>query len=208
MGLWSAPEHDWSAAAGIVMPVLLPISSAGMDASTVDRSSLGVGKRGNLPLRWPGPVGLHVAVAIPATGFDIMVSADHLITWDVEVAAVLSTAMANLEAWSNSTPWEEEAEGGRRLLVSDSGERWDAGRILLVAVRVYLERELGKHARVIVGMPNRHILVAGSLLPADPGFLDDLRSFVATEAAGADEPVDGRIFELFEGGLTEIALGT
>jgi len=109
---------------------------------------------------------------------------------------------------SDSTPWEEEVEGGRRLLVSVSGERWDASRILLVGVRVYLERELGKGARVIVAMPNRHILVAGSLLPADPGFMDDLRSFVATEAAGADEPVDGRLFELFEGGLAELALGT
>jgi hypothetical protein len=205
MSLSSAPEHDWSAAAGIVMPVLLPVGAAGTDAATVDRSSLGIGQRGNLPLRWPGPAGLHVAVAIPAVGFDIMVSADHLITWDVEVAAVLSTAMANLGAWSNSMPWEEEVEGARRLFVSDSGERWDAGRILLVSVRVYLERELGKNARVIVGMPNRHILVAGSLLPTEPGFMDDLRSFVATEAAGADEPVDGRLFELLEGGLTEVA---
>jgi hypothetical protein len=54
-------------------------------------------------------------------------------------------------------------------------------------------------------MPNRHILVTGALLPADPGFMDDLRSFVATEAADADEPVDGRIFELLEGGLAEVA---
>jgi hypothetical protein len=205
MSLWSAPEHDWTAAAGIVMPILLPARSAGTDAATVDRSSLGFGRRGTLPLHWPGPVGVHVAVAIPAVGYDILVSADHLITWDVEVAAVLSTAMANLQTWSDSTPWEEEVEGGRRLLVSDSGERWDASRILLVGVRVYLERELGKNARVIVGMPNRHILVAGSLLPADPGFMDDLRTFVATEAADADEPVDGRIFVLCEGGLTEIA---
>jgi len=201
----SAPEHDWTAAAGILMPILQPIGSVGTDAATLDRSSPGLGQRGNLPLRWPGPVGLHVAVAIPAVGFDILVSADHVISWDVEVAAVVSTAMANLEAWSNSTPWEEEVEGGRRLLVSDSGERWDAGRLLLPAVRLYLERELGRNARVIVGMPNRHLLVAGSLLPADPGFMDDLRSFVSIEAGGADEPVDGRLFELFEGGLTEVS---
>ena len=205
MSVWSAPEHDWAAAAAIIMPILLPVASPSTDAATVDRSSLGLSQRGSLPLSWPGPVGLHVAVAIPAAGYDILVSADHLITWDVEVAAVLSTAMANLAAWSDSTPWEEEVEGGRRLLLSDSGEGWDAGRLLLLAVRVYLERELGRNARVIVAIPNRHLLVAGSLLPTDPGFMDDLRSFVATEAADADEPVDGRVFELFEGGLTEIA---
>ena len=151
-------------------------------------------------------MGLHVAVAIPAIGFDVLVNADHLISWDVEVAAVLSTAIANLEAWSNSTPWEEEVDGGRRLLVSDSGERWDAGRILLVArarlpgARARQERAGHRrdpeppHPRGRARSPRR-----------SPGFLDDLRSFVAAEAADADEPVDGRLFELFEGGLTEVA---
>ena len=33
MNLSSAPEHVWSAAAGIVMPVILPIGAAGTDAS-------------------------------------------------------------------------------------------------------------------------------------------------------------------------------
>jgi hypothetical protein len=201
----SAPEQDWSAAAGIVMPVLLPVSAPGVDAATVDRGALGVTHHGGATLHWPGPVGLPVGVVIPAAGYDLLVNTDHLVSWDVDVAAILSTAMANLEAWSNSTPWEEEVAGGRRLLVSDSGERWDAGRILLIAVRVYLERELGRNARVIVAIPNRHLLVAGALVATDPGFLDDLRSFVATEAAEADEPVDGRLFELFEGGLTEVA---
>jgi hypothetical protein len=205
MAISSAPEHDWTAAARIIMPVLLPVGAVGTDAGSVDRASIGLGHHGGAPLEWPGPVGLHVAVAIPADGFDVLVNVEHIVSWDVEVAAVLSTAMANLEAWSNSTPWEEEVDGGRRLLVSDSGERWDAGRILLVAVRVYLERELGGSARVIVAVPSRHLLVAGSLVPTDPGFMDDLRSFVATEAAEADEPVDGRLFELLEGGLTEVA---
>ena len=205
MSISSAPEHDWSAAAQLVMPVLQPVASVGTDAASVDRASLGEAKHSGHPLFWPGPVGLHVAVAIPAHGFEVLVNADHLVSWDVEVSAILSTAIANLEAWSNSTPWEEEVSGERRLLVSDSGEPWDAGRLLLPGVRLYLERELGRGARVIVAVPDRHLLVAGAWRPDDPGFMEDLRSFAAAEAADADEPVDPRVFELFEGGLTEVA---
>lgn len=205
MSISSAPEHDWSVAAALVMPVLQPMTAAGTVAAGVDRGTIGLGRSGGLPLHWDGPLGLHVAVAIPAAGYDVIVNTEHLVSWDVETDEVLSTALANLEAWSNSTPWEEEVAGERRLLVSDSGERWDAGRILLPGVRLYLERELGKAARVLVAVPNRHLLVAGALLPADPAFAEDLRSFVASEAAGADEPVDARVFELVEGGLFELA---
>ena len=205
MSISLAPEHDWSAAAPIVMPVLLPVTSKGVAAADVDRASLGEGRHGGATLHWAGPAGMRVGLAIPATRFDVLVNTDHLVSWDVATDAILSTALANLEAWSNSTPWEEEAEGDRRLLVSDSGERWDAGRLLLPAVRLYLERELGRGARVLVAVPNRHLLVAGALRPSDPGFIDDLRSFVAAEAADADEPVDGRLFELYQGGLTEVA---
>jgi hypothetical protein len=204
MSISSAPEHDWAAAAAIVMPVLLPVTSPGVDAPSVDRASLGVGRHGGATLHWAGPAGLHVGVVIPATGYDLLANTDHLVSWDVEVAAILSTALANLETWSNSTPWEEEVSGERRLLVSDSGEGWDAGRLLLPSVRLYLERELGRDGRVLVAIPDRHLLVAGTLRPADDAFVDDLRSFVAIEAADADEPVDGRIFELVQGGLVEV----
>jgi hypothetical protein len=91
--------------------------------------------------------------------------------------------------------------------VSDSGERWDAARILLLEVCVFLERELGKDVRVLVGIPSRHLLVAGALAADDPAFADDFRAFVAAEAEGADEPIDPRVFELIGGGLTELAGG-
>ena len=91
--------------------------------------------------------------------------------------------------------------------MSDSGERWDAARILLVDVCVFLERELGRDMRVLVAIPSRHLLVAGALAPDDPAFADDFRAFVAAEAEGADEPIDDRVFELIGGGLTELADG-
>ena len=205
MAIARSAEHDWAAAAPLVMPVLLPVGSHGVDASGLDRAGVVFrGGGGGLPLQWPGPMGIPISVALPADGYDALVNVEHLVSWDVEPKEVLSTALANLSAWSNSTPWEEEASDARRLLISDSGERWDAARILLLDVRVFLERELGKDVRVLVAIPSRHLLVAGALAPGDPEFVADFRAFVAAEAEAADEPIDGRVFELAGGGLVEL----
>lgn len=209
MSIAGAPEQDWTAALALVMPVLMPTGTPGAAASAFDRSALHFarGTAGGLPMHWPGPVGIPVAVAIPATGFHVLVNAEHVAQWGVEPAAVISTALANLAAWSNSTPWEEEASGGRRLLVSDSGEGWDAARLLLPDVRVFLERELAGAGRVLVAVPSRHLLVAGRSSADAVGFADDLRAFVWANEADADEPVDPRIFVLAGGGLEELRPG-
>jgi hypothetical protein len=207
MAIARSSDHDWSAAAAVVMPVLQPIGAAGLDAGGLDRAGLFLsrGAATGLTLHWPGILGIPIAVAIPGDGYDALVNLEHLVSWDVEPKEVLSTALANLATWSNSTPWDEEVSGPRRLMVSDSGERWDAARILLLDVCVLLERELGKGARVLVGIPSRHLLVAGALAADDPAFADDFRAFVAAEAEGADEPIDARVFELIGGALTDLA---
>jgi hypothetical protein len=210
MPVADAPEQDWPAARSLIMPVLLPAGTPGLAAAAYDPATLHLtrGTAGGAPLQWPGPEGMPVAVAIPATGFHVLVNADHVAAWAVEPAAVISTAMANLLAWSNSTPWESEASDGRRIRVSDSGEGWDAARLLLPEVRLFLERELGDGGRVLVAIPSRHLLVAGSAPASDAGFAEDLRAFAAAGHADADEPLDPRLFVLFQGGLAELVDGT
>jgi hypothetical protein len=94
--------------------------------------------------------------------------------------------------------------GDRRLLSSDTGDGWDAARILLPEVLDHLRRELGDSARVLVGLPERHLLVAGALRPDDGEFAAMFAAFVAEQADGADEPVDRRVFELAGGRLVEL----
>jgi len=209
MSISTAPEQDWTAATPLVMPVLVPVGSPGLAAAAYDPAALiqARGTAGGTPILWPGPAGMPVAVAIPAAGFHVLVNAEHIAAWAVEPAAVISTAMANLAAWSNSTPWEEETSGGRRILVSDSGEDWDAGRLLLPDVRLFLERESPGDGRVLVAIPTRHLLVAGSAPASDAAFIDDLRAFVHTTHDDADEPLDGRLFVLDRGGITELRPG-
>jgi uncharacterized protein YtpQ (UPF0354 family) len=95
--------------------------------------------------------------------------------------------------------------GERRLLSSDTGEGWDASRILLPEVIDRLSRELGTVGRVLVGIPERHLLVAGSLRPNDHEFASLFAEFVVEQSGGADEPIDRRVFELSDGRLVEFA---
>lgn len=207
-GASHAPEHDWAAASAVVVPVLRPAGTVGLHLDQVDRAALvaNANKAHTLPLLSDGPCGLAVTYALPATGFDVLVNGEHLVSWSVEPAAVHATAMANLAAWSAGAEWSDEVSGDRRLLSSDTGSGLDASRILLPEVRAHLAAELGEAGgRILVGLPDRHLLMAGALRSGDDDFAALLRDYVSDHNEGADEPIDRRVFELTEAGLVEFA---
>jgi hypothetical protein len=152
-----------------------------------------------------GPCGLAVVYTMAATGFDVVVNGDHLASWGVPIDVVQDAAIANLRAWSAAAPWTDEVSGDRRLLSSDTGEGSDAARILLPEVREHLVGELGATGRVLVGLPERHLLVAGTLRPDDAAFAALFGEFVLEQSGGADEPIDRRVFELVDGQLVDFA---
>ena len=143
--------------------------------------------------------GLH------AGGFDVIVSGDHLLSWGVPVAQIQEVALRNLAAWSASAAWTDEVSGERRLISSDTGEGWDASRILLPEVIDRLSSELGGAGRVLVGIPERHVLIAGALRPGDEEFASLFAEFVVEHSGGADEPIDRRVFEIVDGRLVEFS---
>jgi hypothetical protein len=59
--------------------------------------------------------------------------------------------------------------------------------------------------RVLVGVPERHLLIAGTLRPGDEEFATLFAEFVVEHSGGADEPIDRRVFELVDGRLVEFA---
>ncbi len=192
-----APEQDWGVARPLIHPLLRPAGTVGLTAADVTEwAREGVtGKTHAQPLRADGPCGLAVVFAIPATGFDVLVNGEHILAWGVGAADVEAAAMATLAAWSQGAPWTDEVSGERRLLSSDTGDGWDAARILLPEVRAHLARELAT-GRVLVGLPERHLLLAGPLVPGDDEFAVLFRDFVVEHSGGADEPIDRRVFEL------------
>lgn len=202
-----APEHDWEAARAVLMPLLRPAGTIGIRLVDVNRSALALNTSSHtLPLLSDGPCGLLVVYAIPATGFDVVVNGEHLVSWNVDPAEVQAAAMANLAAWSAAAGWTGEDSGERVLLSSDTGDGPDATRILLPEVRAHLAAALGKAGGPIyVGLPDRHLLVAGAAGAADDEFGEQLAGFVADHAEGADEPIDRRLFELIGDDLRPVS---
>ena len=80
-----------------------------------------------------------------------------------------------------------------------------AARVLLPDVVTHLVAELGSFGRILVGLPERHLLAAGSLRPGDDDFATLFADFVLEQSGGADEPIDRRVFELVDGRLVEFS---
>ncbi|MCI0585167.1 MAG: hypothetical protein L0227_20125, partial [Chloroflexi bacterium] len=56
--------------------------------------------------------------------------------------------------------------------------------------------ECGGPSRVLIAVPDRDLLIAGSLAPGDAEFAGQLAAFVADVVDGAHEPIDRGLFEL------------
>ena len=204
-GVSLAPEHDWTSAAGLVFPVLRPAGTLG---TFLDRLATPTSAAGDTqPVIDPGPADLVVAYVISAVGFDVLANGDHLAAWSVPPATLRETAFRNLAEWSAQAPWSEEVDGTRRILSSDTGDGWDAARILLPDVVAHLGSTLGEGgARVLVGLPARHLLLAGALRPDDPEFGPQFADFVRDYADDSDEAIDLRVFELVAGRLVPFSV--
>ena len=202
-----APEHDFGAATFLIFPAFRPVGTQGIRISDLDPAALAehANQSHAQPLLDDGPCGLPVVYAIAATGFDVIVNGDHLLSWGVAVTDIQDAAIRNLAVWSATAAWTDEVSGDRRLVSSDTGEGSDAVRILLPEVREHLAKELGSTGRVLVGLPERHLLLAGALRPGDDEFAALFADFVLEHSGGSDEPIDRRVFELVDGQLVEFA---
>lgn len=126
-----SPEHDWTAASAILHPLLRPTGTPGMLVTDVDPAALAAdaARTHAQPIVDEGPCGLAVVYAIPGNGFDVIVNADHILSWGVSTDQLQEAALRNLATWSATAAWTDEVSGERRLISSDTGDGWDAARI-------------------------------------------------------------------------------
>ncbi len=196
-----AAEQSWEAAAPILYPVLRPAGTHGLRLATITTPSSAAGNADLLVD--DGPVDLAIAYVMAAGGFDILANGEHLAAWNVSPATLREAAVRNLAAWAAGAPWSIDAADGRRVISSDTGDGWDASRILLPEAISHLELELGGAGnRVLVGLPARHLLIAGTLRGDDPEFAALFADFVLEYAGDSDESIDRRLFELRAGQVT------
>lgn len=196
-----AAEQSWEAAATILFPVLRPAGTPGLHLDTIVTPASAAGNID--PLLDRGPVDLEIAYAMTAEGFDVLANGDHLAAWGVSPATLRQAAFRNLEAWAAAASWSIDDAGRRRVISSDTGDGWDASRILLPETIAHLADTLGGPGdRVLLGLPARHLLIAGTLHGDDPEFAPLFADFVLEYAGDSDESIDRRVFELREGQVT------
>lgn len=202
-----SPEQDWTRARDLIYPAFRPVGTQGLPLDTIDRDTLAAQglKTHAQPLLDQGPAGLPIVYTLDAGAFDVVVNGDHLLSWGVQPSDVQDAAMHNLAAWSATAPWTDEVSGDRRLISSDTGNGWDAARILLPEVVIHLLTELGETGRILIGLPERHLMTAASLRSGDDDFVTLFAEFIVEQSGGADEPIDRRIFELVDGRLVEFS---
>lgn len=202
-----SPEHDWTLAKGLVRPAFRPAGTQGLAMEDLDREALSqhAMKSHSQPLIDLGPAGLPIVYTIAGSGFEVVVNGDHLLSWGIQPAELQDAAMENLAAWAATAPWTEEVSGDRRVISSDTGDGLDAARILLPETIAHLAAELGAGGRVLVGVPEQHLLAAATLRPDDPDFAQLFADFVIEQSGDADEPIDRRVFEIVDGRLVEFA---
>jgi uncharacterized protein YtpQ (UPF0354 family) len=193
-----SPEHDWSAAKARIWPALRPggMRGAQLDDLTDERLQHEGMKKHALPIVDAGPADLSIVYVLREPAYDIVINAEHLLTWAIDAQALRDTAMGNLRAWSGAAPWTDEVADGRHVLSSDTGNGGDAARILLDEVRQHIVGECGGPARVLIALPDRDLLVAASLQPGDDAFADQFAAFAVELADGAHEPIERNLFEL------------
>ena len=203
--LAETPEQDWSVARGLLYPAFRPVGTIGLAIDSIDRETLAAHSAQShaQPLLDVGPAELPVVYTIDAGAYDIVVNGDHLLSWGVEPSEIQDAALRNLATWSATAPWTDEVSGDRRLISSDTGHGWDAARIMLPEVIAHLQAELGSVGRILIGLPERHLMTAGSLRPGDDDFATLFAEFIVEHSGGADEPIDRRVFELVDGRLVE-----
>jgi hypothetical protein len=202
-----SPEQDWSVARELLYPAFRPVGTLGLAVDSIDREQLAAHSAQShaQPLLDVGPADLPVVYTINAGAYDIVVNGVQLLSWGVEPSVILDAALRNLATWSATAPWTDEVSGDRRLISSDTGNGWDAARILLPEVVAHLVSELGSVGRILVGLPERHLMTAGSLRPGDDDFATLFAEFIVEHSGGADEPIDRRVFELVDGRLVEFS---
>lgn len=203
-----APEHDWAAAKGRVFPLLSAAETEGIALEEARSISLADSLANTQPVVSAGPAGLRIVYGLAADGFAVLVNPEHLLAWGVDGDALHAASMANLAAWSAQAEWNDERTDDRRLLSSSTGDGYDAARILLPEVReriASLLTDAPSGTRILVGVPERDMLVAGSLVPGDEEFAALFAEFLGEQRDAAVMPITDAVLELRGAELTAFA---
>jgi uncharacterized protein YtpQ (UPF0354 family) len=121
------------------------------------------------------------------------INEDHLDRWGVNIQEVHTHAITNLRRRTHGqVDYRVTGEGEQRIFIFNSGDGYDATRLLLSDVLAAWARELPGH--LVIGIPNRDFLIGFS--DANPEILERIGQQIQADAAGREYGITDQLFTL------------
>jgi uncharacterized protein YtpQ (UPF0354 family) len=125
---------------------------------------------------------------------------DHLERWGVGVVEVHEQAIANLRRRTlEQVDYVTAGEGEQRLYIFNSGDGYDATRLLLGDVLATWARALP--GNLVIGIPNRDFLIGFS--DSNPEILEQIAKQIQADAARREYGLTEQLFTLEAGQVRE-----
>jgi uncharacterized protein YtpQ (UPF0354 family) len=145
---------------------------------------------------------LMIAYVIDEEHSFAYINEDHLERWNISVQDLHEQALANLRRRTDDrVKYTTVGEGEQRLFIFNSGDGYDATRLLLADVLAAWSRELPGH--LVVGIPNRDFLIAFS--DANSEILRAVAAQVQSDAVQREYGLTEQLFTLADGVIKEYA---
>jgi uncharacterized protein YtpQ (UPF0354 family) len=145
---------------------------------------------------------LMIAYVIDEERSFAYINEDHLERWSISVQDLHDQALANLRRRTDEqVKYTTVGEGEQRLFIFNSGDGYDATRLLLAEVLAAWAREVPGH--LVIGIPNRDFLIAFS--DANSEILRGVAAQVQSDAAQREYGLTEQLFTLVDGVVKEYA---
>lgn len=142
---------------------------------------------------------LMIAYVIDEDRSVAYINEEHLDRWSVSVQDLHEQSLANLRRRTEEVKYTTVGAGEQQLYIFNSGDGYDASRLLLSEVLADWAHALP--GNLVIGIPNRDFLIAFS--DANPEILRAVAVQVQADAARRDYGLTDQLFTLVKGVVKE-----
>lgn len=143
--------------------------------------------------------GIAVGIVVDGETTYRYVNHDDAISWKVDDAALFNRALANLAVRSKGMAFEAEP-GTAPVIFVQTGDGFDAARILLPSLREDVARQLGEP--FYAGIPNRDFLVMWSSRAGEE-FRLRVAQLIASDCQQQSHPLSCKVLRVWRDGRVE-----
>jgi len=142
---------------------------------------------------------LMIAYVIDEERSVAYINEEHLDRWSVSAHDLHEQSLVNLRRRTEQVKYTTVGTGEQQLFIFNSGDGYDASRLLLSEVLAEWARALP--GNLVIGIPNRDFLIAFS--DANPEILRAVAMQVQADAARREYGLTDQLFTLIKGAVKE-----